>query len=616
MKHTYHRAAQVEKQDGSSDVFPCTISSNAPVSRGDFVEVLSHDPGAVDLSRAPLPLIESHDSGKLNIGLVEDLTLVGGKLRGMLRLGKSARAQEIKQDIQDGIVGALSVGYRWVKWVDKNDTVTVTRWQPLEVSLVAVPADINAGIFRNLNMEYQMQIEENDEQDLSRGQRRAQRHGLENQQAAAEAERGRIRAIEEMCKTHKVDANVARELIDSGSNTEIARRTVLEIISARRYTPVTGPDSYGNNYEGSGQDYGFGRADMQDFSICRALVASAGKDWRKAGLERSMSDAISQRVGRQTEGFFVPLDLPMARAAYATGAPSTGGNVVATNLLASSFIDILRNRCQVINLGATMLTGLVGNVDIPRRSSATTAYWVAEAGSITESEGTFDKISLSPKTVAALSRYSRNMLIQSTPDIEMLVRGDLVEIIALAIDKAALYGPGTGNQPTGIFNTGGIGSVVGGTNGGQVTLDHMLDLVAAVMNANAAGTSMGYLVNSKTQTSLSKLKSTTGQYLWARGGEFTSIAERMVDRINGYPVLQTNQLPSNNTKGTGTNLSSLCFGDWSSLVIGEWGVLEILPNPYGSGFATGQVDIRAMQSVDIGIRHPESFAVMSDAITG
>lgn len=306
----------------------------------------------------------------------------------------------------------------------------------------------------------------------------------------------------------------------------------------------------------------------------------------------------------------------MTRAPYATGAPGTGGNIVATNLLASSFIDILRNKCQVINLGATMLTGLVGSVDIPRRNAAATAYWVAEAGKITESEGTFDKISLSPKTVAALSRYSRNMLIQSTPDIEMLVRGDLVEIIALAIDKAALSGPGTGNQPTGIFNFGSIGSVIRGTNGAQVTLDHMMDLAAAVMNANAAGNSMGYLVNSKTRTSLSKLKSSTGQYLWARGGELTSIAERMVDRINGYPVLQTNQLPSNGTKGTGTNLSSLVFGDWSSLIIGEWGVLEILPNPYGTGFATGQVDIRAMQSVDIGVRHPESFAVMTDAITG
>ena len=89
-----------------------------------------------------------------------------------------------------------------------------------------------------------------------------------------------------------------------------------------------------------------------------------------------------------------------------------------------------------------------------------------------------------------------------------------------------------------------------------------------------------------------------------------------MDRINGYPVLQTNQLTNAGTKGTGTNLSSLVFGDWSSLIIGEWGVLEILPNPYGAGFAAGDVSIRVLQSVDVGIRHPESFAVMTDAITG
>lgn len=620
MKHIYHREAQVERQAGSLDAFPCVISSNAPVDRGDFLEVLSHAPDSVDMSRAPLPLIESHDSGKLNIGVIEDLKLVGGKLRGMLRLGKSARAQEIKSDIQDGIVGALSIGYRWIKWSDKNDTVTVTRWQPLEVSLVACPADINAGIFRNLNlnMEKQMELDDIEETTLSRSQRKREGRESTSQQMGAEGERNRIREITFMCEHNKVSPNMIKDLIADGSTVETARRMVIEVISARQYMPTNrdGMGSFDDLYGGGGQDYGFGRNDTQQFSICKALVACTGKDWRNAGLERSMSEAIAKKIGRDSAGFFVPMSIPMSRAAYAVGAPTTGGNLVATDLHASSFIELLRNKCQVINLGATMLTGLVGNVDIPRRSAATTAYWTAEAGTITESEGTFDKISLSPKTVAALSRYSRNMLLQSTPDIEMLVRSDLVEIIALAIDKAAISGPGTGNQPTGILNTSGIGSVVGGTNGLQITLDHMLDLVAAVMNANAAGNSMGYLVNSKTQTSLSKLKSSTGQYLWARGGEFTSIAERMVDRINGYPVLQTNQLTSAGTKGSGTNLSTAIFGDWSSLTIGEWGVLEILPNPYGTGFATGQVDIRAMQSVDIGLRHPESFAVMSDAITG
>ena len=615
MKTIFHRSAQVEAVKPGTDLIPCVVSSDTPLRRGDYTEVLVHTPAAIDLSRAPLPLIIQHDQDTLNVGLIEQLTIVNGKLRGMLRMGKSAKAKEILQDIQDGIVRSLSVGYVYLKYTDINDVVTATRWQPLEASLVSVPADPAAGLYRtfNQNLIKEHQIMEQDEMEITarspRSERKRDNRELASHQGAVEAERNRIANLQAIARQHRIPEDMVREWVDSGVSVASAQEDTLGIIQSRSsMRPVS-------DLSVDSGEYGFGRNDMKGFSICRAVSASIDKSWKNAGLERSMSNAIAQKVGRDTPGFFVPVDVPMIRAPYAAGAAATGGNLVATDLLASSFIELLRNQTQVINLGATMLSGLVGNVDIPRRNASATAYWVGESGAIPESEGTVDKVSLSPKTVGALCTYSRKLMLQSTPDIEALIRQEFVKIIALAIDKVALYGSGTSNQPLGIFNTSGIGSVVGGTNGGQVTLDSMLDLVAAVMNANAVGTNMGYLVNSKTQTSLSKLKSTTGQYLWARGGEFTSIAERMVDRINGFPVLTTNQLPNTNTKGTGTNLSSLVFGDWSSLVIGEWGVLEIVPNPYGAGFAAGDVDIRVMQSVDIGVRHPESFAVMTDALT-
>ena len=625
MKQTiHHRSAQVEAVKPGTDLIPCVVSSDTPLRRGDYTEVLVHTPAAIDLSRAPLPVIIQHDTNNINVGVIESMTIVNGKLRGMLRMGKSAKAKEILQDILDGIVRSLSVGYVYQKYTDINDVVTATRWQPLEASLVSVPADPSAGLYRthNLNLIKEHQaMEQNELEITTRSERKREGRELISHQAGAEAERARIRQLEELGRIHKVSDHLVRNWVDAGVSVDTATTATYELIIARGQNTRSiyaddGRGSFDDMYNTGGQDYGFGRNDLKDFSICRAVAATFNNDWRHAGLERSMSEAIAKKVNRDTAGFFVPVDVPMTRAPYAAGAAATGGNIVATNLLASSFIELLRNKTQVINLGATFLSGLVGNVDIPRRNASATTYWVGESSAIPESEGTLDKISLSPKTVGALCTYSRKLMLQSTPDIEALIRQEFVEIIALAIDKAALYGLGSSNQPLGVFNTSGIGSVVGGTNGGQVTLDSMLDLVAAVMNANAEGTSMGYLVNSKTQTSLSKLKSTTGQYLWARGGEFTSIAERMVDRINGYPLLTTNQLPSTNTKGTGTNLSSLIFGDWSSLVIGEWGALEIVPNPYGAGFAAGDVDIRVMQSVDIGVRHPESFAVMTDAITG
>ena len=617
----YHRSAQVEAVKPGTDLIPCVVSSDTPLRRGDYTEVLVHTPAAIDLSRSPLPVIVQHDTNNINVGVIESLTIVGGKLRGLLRMGKSAKAKEILQDIQDGIVRSLSVGYVYLKYTDVNDVVTATRWQPLEASLVSVPADPAAGLYRtlNLNLIKEQQIMEHDAIDFTtRSERKRDNRELSTLQAGAEAERSRIAELHVLGRMHKVSEDLIRRWVDSGVSTEGAREAALEIILARGAQPSNHDFSGGSPFEhGGGQDYGFSNNDKRGFSICRAVLASASGDWSKAGLERSMSKTIAQRAGKDSAGFYMPVDVPMTRAPYAVGAPATGGNIVATNLLAGSFIDILRNKTQVIQLGATMLSGLVGNVDIPRRNASNTAYWVAEAGTITESEGTFDKVTMTPKNIAILSRFSRNTLLQSTPDIDNLIRSDMIQKIALGIDLAALSGAGSGNEPLGISGTSGIGSVVGGTNGAAVSLDHMLDLIAAVLNANAEGSSMGFIINSKTQAALSKLKTTTGEYLWKRGNQFSSIAEGGVDKIGGYPVMMSNQARNTLTKGTASGVcSEIFFGDWSSLVIGEWGVLEVLPNPYSAtGFPTGQIDIRAIQSLDVGIRHAESFAVMKDALT-
>ena len=209
---------------------------------------------------------------------------------------------------------------------------------------------------------------------------------------------------------------------------------------------------------------------------------------------------------------------------------------------------------------------------------------------------------------------SRNMLLQSTPDIEMLARADLINQIALGIDLAALSGTGSNSQPTGIANTSGVGSVVGGTNGANITIDHLIDMETSVTDANAPEDSLAYLGNARTVGALKKLKSTTGQYLWTNipGGQRSGTP----GEINGYTMARSNQARKNLTKGTGTNLSEVFFGAWSELVLGEWGVLEIMPNPYdATAYKQGAVLLRAMQSVDIGVRHAQSFAVMSDAIT-
>jgi HK97 family phage major capsid protein len=196
----------------------------------------------------------------------------------------------------------------------------------------------------------------------------------------------------------------------------------------------------------------------------------------------------------------------------------------------------------------------------------------------------------------------------------MLTRRDLMLQGALAIDLAALSGAGTGSQPTGIANQAGVNSVVGGTNGLALTFDHIIQLQYATKFANAPQASTGYALNSKSVGYLSTQKATTGQYLWDPQGGLTNESP---DRLKGRAYAESQQLRSALTKGTSAGIcSELIYGNWQELLIAEWGVTEIALNPYdATGFTTGDVILRMFQTVDIGVRHAASFAVMSDALT-
>ena len=261
-----------------------------------------------------------------------------------------------------------------------------------------------------------------------------------------------------------------------------------------------------------------------------------------------------------------------------------------------------------------MLSGLVGNIAIPRQDSATSTYWVSPEGAdLTESEVLFDQVTMSPKTLGARSQYTRQLLMQSTPDIEMLVRDDLSKVMALAIDAACVSGTGANGQPTGILNTAGIGSVALGANGGAITIDALIDLETTLTEANVDEENLAYLTNAKQIGALKKLKDANGRYLWTQYPGVFGQRTPTPGEINGYMAARSNNVPSNLTKGTGTNLSAVIFGNWGELIIGEWGVLEVLPNPYGAGFNSGSIDIRALQSVDVKMRHTASFAAITDA---
>ncbi|MGE0105707.1 MAG: phage major capsid protein [Thiomonas sp.] len=622
------RELALGKPDLKSRTVPVLLSTDTPVDRGDYLEVLDHSPAAIDLSRAPLPLIESHDARGLPIGVVDQLRTDGRKLRGVARFGNSERAQAVLQDVQDGILRSVSIGYEYTGAPAALGDGKTLRFpfKPLEVSAVSVPADPNAGFFRSYPT-----MNENIEPitPMTRSQRRAASAELEDQRSAAEMERARILEIEALCSQHKMPSSMQRDLIQRGVDIPGARSVVLQEV-IRRGEQQASAQTYDASDLGIFPG-GLSASDRGRYSVSRAILAAADRDWSRAGFEREVSREIGRRIGRDTAGVFITPDMLVPqRRDYNTLSGAAGGALVATNLAASSFIELLRAQSKVMRLGATVLSGLVGNVDIPRRTAAGPAQWIAEGQALTPGAGAYDVVSLRPKTVGSLSVLSRNLLMQGTPDAEMLVRADMVAQIAIAIDAAAIQGTGAAAQPLGLLNMPGVGSVVGGTDGAPITFDHLIDMSTAVAAANADSGALGYLSTPAVLGALSRLKSTTGEYLWAgRGGvgnENSAPASAAPGSttstgvgfgVLGYRAEFSNNVPGNLTKGaSAAKCSAVLFGNWSDLLIGEWGVLEILPNPYASGvYEAGAVQVRAMQTIDVAVRHAESFVVMKDALT-
>jgi HK97 family phage major capsid protein len=346
-----------------------------------------------------------------------------------------------------------------------------------------------------------------------------------------------------------------------------------------------------------------------EYSILRAIRCLMNHR-QLDGLEGEVSQELQKRRGRgvQGNGFVLPLDLPMAskRAEKRSGFDTTAGAGGIPTILDTTYIDLLRNRMVVRQAGARVLSDMVGNFSIPRQSAAGSAYWVAEGGAPTGSNQTVDQVQFTPKTVGAYTDISRRLAEQLNADAEQFVRDDLAAIVARGVDLAALNGTGASNQPKGVLQTSGIGSVAVGTNGGSPTNAVIVGLETAVATANADLGALSYITNAKVRGTLkqtAKIGSTYPVFLMDDKGQ-----------VNGYNCFITNQLPSSLTKGTGTGLSPLVYGNWNDLVIAFWSGLDVIVDPY-TGSNAGTVRIVTLQDCDVNLRHPESFAACVDIAT-
>lgn len=378
--------------------------------------------------------------------------------------------------------------------------------------------------------------------------------------------------------------------------------------SGRKFTPVSD----------DALNIGMSSKEVKNYSLVRAIRAAADsrsnpRAWDEAGLELEASRAVAEKLGKTPQGFFVPWEVQNAgyRRPVNTqkvGDPTLGGALVATELMADSFIDVLRNSMILKAAGARVITGLVGDVDIPKKTTTSTAYWIGEGNAPNKSTLQFGQVTARPKTVAAYAQLTRKLLKQATPDVEMLIRDDIAQVLALAADKAGLHGAGSANEPLGVANMTGIGAVVGGTDGATPDWADIVDLESEIALDNALVGKLGYITNTKVQGYLKKTRhnATYGdRYIWDVNAR----------DLNSHPAWVTNQVRSDMVKGSsGAVCSGIFFGNWDDLVFLYWGGLDVIVDPYTNS-TSGDVLITAMQDLDIVGRRVQSFAAMLDAKT-
>lgn len=600
----------IEGRAAAADFIPVIVSSDAIVEVADGPEILVHTPDAVDLQRAPLPIIATHRGGQINVGLVDNLRFDGGQLRGDARFGKRQEAAEYERDVLNGIIRAVSAGYARIKAKLRSDGVLVTsRWMPTHVAMVAEPADVRAGFFRSAPA---FEIEA-DESAAPQPAARAASPGVptmaENQAAAgqpaadpqivitedhtnrpsiAQMEQQRQQAIRNLAKSSQCDDRYVERWIRDGASLERVADDLLEIQKQRS-----------DNQAATFLD--MPRREVGEYSLMRALRAAASKDWSKAGLELEANRELTKRLHRLPKAdtaFFVPLDV-MMRGRFdrqqrdMTAAGVSGSNyLISTTNQPGNFIDLLRNTSVGLRMGVTPLRGLQGNVTIPKMTAGNTGYWLAdETTAITESQPTLGQLALAPKNVAALTELSHQLMQQSSPDAEQLVMDSIARDIGLAVDVGILRGSGGSGQPTGIATTGSIGAFTGTSLAAAGLLDAQADVAAA----NALNPGCGYVTTPAVAALLMarpELPSTGTTRMWKGNMREGSIFD--------MPALSSAQMSS----------ATMLFGWWPSVVLAEWGVLELMTNPF-SDFTRGLTAVRGWYTCDVGVRYAGAWSYAS-----
>lgn len=643
------RVADAKREDvAETRTVEISVSSEEPVERWFGNEVLDHSEKSVDLSfmsGGSAPLLLNHDR-RQQVGVIERAWIEKKRMKATIRFGRSATAEEILNDVMDGIRSNISVGYRIdeVHEDKKTDTVTVTNWYPYEASIVAIPADVTVGVGRaayakarkdndmpdpvvdnNSNVDGAVQTPAPPAQNRQQPaplpgtpddvQYSARNVMSDNGPRAVQFSEAQLteRMTERANEVVEIYALGAAHNIDRAETDKFVREGKSLTEFAGYVRASIDPDKPLRNDE-----IGMTKKEARQFSIfrlARAYDDNATKAVRDAAafeIEAVAAAMDADVSGVEAKGVRMPREVlsdwiipgtymhaQLARSRdermyhqERTLNTSDDSSLVPQDYRAGSFIDVLRNIMGPMNAGATVLGGLSGNLDIPKKLTASAAAWLsAEGDNASASEATYGLVSLRPKDLAVYTDITRRMRQQASPDIENLTRMDILMAMALGADLAALEGTGTGGQPEGVLNVTGIGkpTAFAGVN---PTFAEVVALETAVADDNALFGNLAYIGRTNMRGAL---KTTTkdagsGQFVMGSG-----------DELNGYRYVPSNQ-------GTDGNLY---FGNWSDLLIGMWGTLDLNFDRAALALSDG-LRIIAFQTMDMAVRHAQSFAYNND----
>ena len=554
--------AYIERAEGEGEnaetQMRVSVSSNTPcynvvrTKRGYAVGkvILSHDEGAIDPAwiEGGIVLRNEHYGKVVARGVdcrIEDGKLVANKIIW----GSSEAAKVIKADAEAGVIREMSIEADYstddVEEIG-DDEFVIRKWTPLAAAFVAVPADPTVGINREL---FRSSVEAH-----------ATETKAEQTDASAPADEA---------------ANIKREkppMDKTNTEGDTLEKTIPTIQVVDNSAELT-------------------REEVEQYSVLRAIRSIVERKPELAKVERAVSAKLEKEMGKVPQGIFMPT-CNLGRA-FTTGGGS-GSGLVPTEHLASEFVAILRNKLVLGRVGTRYLTGLRGNVSIPKQTAATSAYWVAEGVAPTASNPVIGQIAMTPHTVGGFTDITRRLMEQASPDADELVQNDLYEAIALAIQDAALAGDGQNGKPLGIINTPSITEATVATPGSP-TFKELCAFGGAIDQWFIDGGN--WVVNPETFAALRGTKRFA-----ASGGDRT-----MADIIAGQKYIADEPAYTTGQLAAGTAI----YGKFDNLCIGMWGALDLTVDPYSLS-TSGSLRVVALQDVDVAVRHAEAFVVSDE----